>query len=125
MINELRRLIKREIEDAAGIPAYSFRSNDDAVYPYAVFTIDGVASQSFAISRYRLTVEVWAQGNPYEAYNLAESIAAHFKQFCKNDEEITVHITEETPFGMLDDPDKTLVRLSGSYDVMCVSRKEN
>ena len=61
MTNELRKLIKQEIDKCTGWTTYYQLADDKAMYPHITFTLDSISALDSDIHRfdYELVIDLW------------------------------------------------------------------
>lgn len=124
MNNSLRSYLKKHIEEISGLPVYFFRANDEASYPYIVFYFKEYPSTDFVKRNYRMTIEIYASGPLKNALDISDAINSEFRHFYDRVEDFSIVINTETPMDLMDDSDKVVNRIIGSYDIRIVSGKE-
>lgn len=124
MVNRLRSYLKKVLEEITNLPVYFFRANDEAEYPYVVFSLEEYTSVDFVVRNYRLTIEIFSDGSPREALDAAEMIRCEFLHFYDRDADFTIAINPETPISMTDDSEKSVSHVIGTYDIRLVARKD-
>lgn len=124
MTNQLRSYLKKILGRITELPVYFFRANDEAEYPYVVFSLEEYTSVDFVVRNYRLTTEIFSEGSPRKALDAAEMIRYEFLHFYDRDEDFTIAINPETPMSMTDDSEKSVSHVIGTYDIRLVAGKD-
>lgn len=117
MLDELRKLLKKEIESTTGVSAYFRIATSKAPYPYVVFNVKELSSEEVDKHLLEVTVDAWDVDDPKRVIKTIDALDVRFKQYKAHTEDMFVQIFCGSEKGFLEDEDKNIVRLQRKYDM--------
>lgn len=122
--NELRKLLKAEIEKITGWQASFTIAVDAEKIPYITFDCVELLSEDAGKHILELTIDAWDKDTPFHVIEKIDELDRAFKAYKKMTEKFMLQIFLGGNRQFIEDEDKAIKRLQRKYDLIVYERGE-